>query len=742
MIVVSNRGPYKLQRTQRGLKRTKHIGGLVTSILPMMKKYGGVWVAWGEPEGRFPASAAGQAEFTLRYLRLTDEQERGFYGGLSNTALWPLCHSFLGRVRYDADEWKTYEEVNRLFAEEALAEMDAGDLVWVHDYQLALVPGFLRAARPSARLAFFWHIPFPATEIYRTFPWRTALLKSLLACDLVGFHIPEYRDNFCEAAAELLGAEVEGEYVRCSGRRTRILARPIGIDYLGIERLARQPRTQERVRELRSAFPHQTVLLGVERMDYTKGIPERLRAMENLLERKPEHRGAVTLIQIVTPSREFVSAYQQKKREIDEIVGRINGRFSSDLWIPIRYLYRSFSLNELVAYYCLSDIALITPLRDGLNLVAKEFIASRLRGDGALILSEFAGVVKQLPEAILVNPYSEEEMSAAIDCAIRLPLEEQQKRMRTMQNRIRAQDFSWWTEEFLQAMEKIPAAKDPAWPEDIRSAVQSGKRPWVFLDFDGTLVPIARSPGEAIPDPGLLDLLSRLAGAFHTVILSGRPLSSLRELLPVPGLTLAGVYGLEVQLPDGNMVLRSDREALRPAVERIKEAWTALTGHKPGFLIEDKGMSVALHARFAGADDARSVLEAARRGAEGILQENGLRLLDGDRFLEAAPANAGKGASVDWILDRFAGQGAQAVYFGDDDKDEEAFDVVRRRGGLPVVVGERRPETRASIGLQSPEEVRAWLEALLALDSGSSDLSIKTSRNSEAPGTPVPRRTV
>ncbi len=717
LIVVSNRGPYKLSRTKNGLKRTKTIGGLVTSVLPMMKKYGGVWVAWGEPEGRYPA-AAGRPDFTLRYLRLSGEQERGFYWGLSNTALWPLCHSFLGRVRYDAADWNMYEHVNRLFAGETIAEMEEEDLVWIHDYQLSLVPQFLRTARPSARLAFFWHIPFPATEIYRTFPWRAALLKSLLACDLIGFHIPEYRDNFFEAAVEILGAEVDGEFVCYSGRRTRILARPIGIDYLGIERLAQQPRIRERVRELKSGLPRQTILLGVERMDYTKGILERLRAVENLLERKPNYRGAVTLIQIVTPSREFMSAYQQKKREIDEIVGRINGKYSSDLWIPIRYLFRSFSLNNLIAYYCLSDIALITPLRDGLNLVAKEFIASRLNHDGVVILSEFAGVAWQLPEAILVNPYSEEEMSDAIDRAIQLPKDEQQQRMRRMQDRIRAQDFSWWTEEFLRAMEKIRSADVPAWPDALRSAVQRGQRPWIFLDYDGTLVPIARTPAEALPDAELTKLLSRLAGrkSFQTIVLSGRPLSSLQALLPIDGMILAGTYGAEVQMPDGRIIRHADPAALRPAVEQIRRAWGALTENRQGFFIEDKGMAVALHARFADADEAQSVMEDARREAEDLMRGEDLRLLGGDRFLEAAPANADKRLAVDWLLDRFAGRGAYPVYFGDDDKDEEAFDAIRCRSGLPIVVGERQPETRALVRLHSPENVRVWLEDMLTLD--------------------------
>jgi trehalose 6-phosphate synthase/phosphatase len=719
LIVVSNRGPYRLSRTAAGgWKRVTHVGGLVTSILPVMKKQGGVWVAWGDPEGRY-TETAGRAEFTVRQIRLSAEQEHGFYWGLSNTALWPLCHSFLGRVRYEPDDWKMYVEVNRIFAEKTVAEMEEGDEVWVHDFQLAMVPKFIREARPSARLAFFWHIPFPATEIYRTFPWRSDLLQSLLACDLVGFHIPEYRENFSEAAAELLGAGVEGETVRSAGRRTRTIALPIGIDYQEVERVAKRPRTLERVRELKAGLPGQTILLGVERMDYTKGILERLRAMESLLEKKPEYRGAVTLIQIVTPSREFVSAYQQKRREIDEIVGRINGRFSSDQWIPIRYLFRSFTRNRLIEYYCLSDIALVTPLRDGLNLVAKEFVASRLRCDGVMILSEFAGVAWQLPEAILVNPYNEEDMCDAIDRAIRLPKAEQERRMRSMQDRVRVEDFNWWITEFLNAMEHSPPDA-PAWPEALFMELREGRRPWLFLDYDGTLVPIARAPHEAVPDAELLALLARLAKAtaFRTVLLSGRPLADLKQIADGTGLTLAGLYGLEVQLPDGRVIRRADPDAVRPVVERIRRAWSDRIGSREGFLLEDKGLSIALHARFADPSEAADVLEAARRDAEPQLAEGDLRLLGGDRFLEAAPAEADKRLAVDWLIDRFAGGRAYPVYFGDDDKDEEAFDAVRCRGGLPVIVGNRQERTRALLRLNSPGDVRMWLEDLLAFAAG------------------------
>jgi alpha,alpha-trehalose-phosphate synthase [UDP-forming] len=451
LVVVSNRGPYRLHLTKQGVKRERTVGGLVTSILPMLEAFGGLWIAAGETEGRYPSSTRPRA-FGLRYIHLTADQIKGYYHGMANSALWPLCHYFLGHVRYDGAEWQTYDQVNRQFANAVLEETSEDDVVWVHDYHLALVPHYLRAKKEKARIAFFWHIPFPPAEVFRTFPWRKALLQGLLASDLLGFHIPEYVENFVETAVEVLGATREGDRVCYQGRDTRVLARPIGIDYRAVDRAARSRRTEERARRLRENLQGQTVILGVERMDYTKGILERLRGMEHLLEHHPELHGKVTLIQIVTPSRTEVDAYRQRKRDIDEIVGRINGRFSSDFWVPIRYLYRSITPTEVIAYYRAADIALVTPLRDGLNLVAKEYVASRVNGDGVLILSEFAGAARQLPEALLVNPYSTEEMAGALAQALLMPPDEQAQQMLAMQERLKVQDISWWAKEFLDYM--------------------------------------------------------------------------------------------------------------------------------------------------------------------------------------------------------------------------------------------------------------------------------------------------
>ena len=447
-ILVSHRGPYRLRMTPQGVRRERSIGGLATALLPLMEQLGGAWITSGESTGTYPMPPR-KPKFTLHYLDLSPEQLQGFYYGLSNNALWPLCHSFLGRVRYDLAEWNVYEEVNREFAEAAVAEWAEGDVIWVHDYQMARVPHYIRMKQPRARLLYFWHIPFPPVEIFRTLPWRHLLLEGLLACDVVGFHIPTYVRNFMDAAEEILRVERDGEWVHYRGHSTRVVARPIGIDYKAIDRLARLPETQVRVERLREGLGSGPLIVGVERMDYTKGIVERLRGLDYLLETHPEWLGKLSLIQIVTPSRDGVEAYRQKKREIDEMVGRVNGRYSDALWSPIHYQYRSFPPTELVSYYCAADIALVTPLRDGLNLVAKEYVASRIHGDGVVILSEFAGVAHQLPEAILTNPYSSEDVASALLRALTMGVDEQSRRMAAMQARVKAEDIRWWLREFL-----------------------------------------------------------------------------------------------------------------------------------------------------------------------------------------------------------------------------------------------------------------------------------------------------
>ncbi len=454
LVVMSNRGPYHFREADGILKYEKTVGGLTTAVLPILEMAGGVWIAWGEPEGHHPGPP-GRPPFEMRYVELSPGEVDDFYYGVSNSAFWPLCHYFLGRVEYKHSQWETYETVNQKFAQVALEEAGEDDVIWVHDYHFARVPLYIRRQRPNSRIAFFWHIPFPAPEMFRTLPWRQQVLESMLACDVIGFHIPEYVKNFKETCVELLAASVEGNTVYFRDHSSELVALPIAIDYDAQDKQARARVVERRVQRLRDTVGRQALMLGVERMDYTKGILERLRGYEYLLQTEHQWRDKVTFFQIVTPSREGVSAYREKKREIDEIVGRINGKFSNDLWVPVHYIYRSFAPTRLAVYYRAADIALVTPLRDGLNLVAKEYVASRLHQDGVLILSEFAGVTCQLPEALICNPYDVQDMARVIAEALQMPPEEQRRRMTAMQARLKKESISWWMQEFLDRMANI-----------------------------------------------------------------------------------------------------------------------------------------------------------------------------------------------------------------------------------------------------------------------------------------------
>ncbi|MHB8172670.1 MAG: alpha,alpha-trehalose-phosphate synthase (UDP-forming), partial [Thermincolia bacterium] len=440
------------------------------ALEPLIKETGGVWVAWGgrlaeETSEEIRSSEPGllvtngcqepldglrlevpfdNPSYTLREVLLTDREVEGFYHGLANGCLWPLCHSFLEKCNYNPDEWVKYVEVNRKFARTVIEEAKEGDLIWVQDYHLALVPQWIRRWQPSARIAMFWHIPFPPYEVFSTLPWARQILLGLLGCDLLAFHLESYKENFLKCLRRYFGLEAQDGYLNWGNHTLAVQAVPIGIDYREFEKTAEKPEVRQRAKEIREILDTDYVLFGIERLDYTKGILERLRALEIFLERYPAYQGRVTLIQVAVPSREDVPAYQALKRQVEEAVGRINGRFARNWQVPVRYLYGSLSQEDLVAHYLACDLALVTPLRDGLNLVAKEFVASRVDKRGMLLLSPFAGAAAELTEALLVNPYAPGEVAVAIKQGLTMPIGELEKRLTKMQNRIKQKDAKWW----------------------------------------------------------------------------------------------------------------------------------------------------------------------------------------------------------------------------------------------------------------------------------------------------------
>jgi trehalose 6-phosphate synthase/phosphatase len=448
LLVVTNRLPFTFHRSRGGLERKHAAGGLATALDPLMRRQGGTWLGWPgidlRPGERLDLR---DAPYEIVPLSLTPTEFERYYHGLSNRSLWPLFHDFPSRTRFDRRDWPVYRQVNRRFATLALRWMREEDLVWIHDYHLMLMPGYLRRSLSDARLAFFLHIPFPHFDVFRLLPWTREMLRGLLACNLVGFHVESYARNFLDCVERLVDAEVDWKNwrIRSASGVTQVGAFPIGIDFESFD---------ARVRGTTVAPSQEQVVIGADRLDYTKGIPDRILAFERLLEKHPEHRERVVLLQVAVPSRHQVAEYRNLKREIEELVGRVNGRFGTSRWTPIRYLYRLLDHDRLAQLYRDADVGLVTPLRDGMNLVAKEFVACQTEDDpGVLVLSRLAGAAESMREALLVNPYHVEKTADQIHRALTMPTEERRVRMKSLRNRERTSDVHAWVSGFLAAAE-------------------------------------------------------------------------------------------------------------------------------------------------------------------------------------------------------------------------------------------------------------------------------------------------
>ncbi len=462
LLVVSNRAPVELVREGDALRPRRTVGGLATALDAVMRARGGLWVAWAGTEERelLEGSRTGLG-YPILAVPLDEEDLELYYSGFANQVLWPLCHMFSTRCRFDAGFWTAYERVNERFALVTASVAQANDVVWVNDFHCCLVPGRLRALGVTSRIGLFWHIPFPPPSIFGICQWREELLLGLLGADLLGFQTPDDVRQFGECVRQLLGAPIEddalGLRLRIGDRIVHAAALPIGIDAARFEAQARDPAVLGEVQRLRQAIGAEVLMIAVDRLDYTKGIVERLYGFERFLERRPDWHRRVCLLQITVPSRFHVPQYRELKREIDESVGRIVGRFTVDARAPLVYSYNAYDHEQLTAHYAAADVALVTPLRDGMNLVAKEYVACHPSGDGVLVLSEFAGAAHELREAVLVNPYEREAIADAIETALDMPEAERRRRMCALAARVRAHDLQWWTSSFLGLLAGDPA---------------------------------------------------------------------------------------------------------------------------------------------------------------------------------------------------------------------------------------------------------------------------------------------
>lgn len=450
VIIVANRAP--LRKSDEGW--IPSVGGLATALLPVLERQSGVWISTAEddtvPERQlYPEE---EPTFAVRRIPLTQEEMTSYYDGMANQAIWPVSHYMLQHLELERSFIEVYREINQRFAQAVIEEYEEGAYIWIQDYHLMLVPDLVRQSIPDAMIAHFWHIPWPAMEVFRILPWARELIRGLLGCSLIGFHVEEYVENFLESARVLLGARIEGNCVHWEGRVIRVEAHPIGIDVPRFKEMANSEAVIEMSKQLRTEAGTDFLVIGIDRLDYTKGVFARLLAFEDFLLKYPEFHERVTFIQVATPSRTDVESYQQLKREVDEAVGRINGAFARGSWTPVRYHYRTFSQEELCAFYRAADTALITPLRDGMNLVTQEFVAAT--NFGVLVLSELTGAAYIMAEAIKVNPYDKDGVRDAIKNALQLPSEEKQERLMLLKSRVEALDVHFWAENFLASMKK------------------------------------------------------------------------------------------------------------------------------------------------------------------------------------------------------------------------------------------------------------------------------------------------
>ncbi|RPD48006.1 bifunctional alpha,alpha-trehalose-phosphate synthase (UDP-forming)/trehalose-phosphatase [Hymenobacter sediminis] len=720
-IIVSNRLPTKVQRTEDSLTFQPSEGGLATGLGSIYRQDGNVWVGWPglfvEEESEEQHIEKELSADSMAPVFLTESEIRDFYEGFSNSTLWPTFHYFPQYATYEQAHWEAYVAVNEKFCRAVLELAGPEDTIWVHDYQLLLLPEMLRKARPDCTIGFFLHIPFPSHELIRALPWRSEMLRGMLGADLIGFHTFGYMRHFLSAVSQVLGLSSTNGQIEMANRTVLIDAFPMGIDYGRFAEVAASEAAQQHEAEYRAALRDTRVILSIDRLDYSKGIAERLRAFEVLLQRYPEWREQVSLIMVVVPSRDQVAQYAALKEEIDELVGRINAQYRTITWTPIHYFYRSFPLEELSALYRLAEVALVTPMRDGMNLVAKEFVASKADNRGVLILSERAGAARELSDALIINPTDTRQLAEAMHDALVMSEDEQEHRMASMRALVRQYDVFAWTKLFMDRLayskiKQLTLATEMLTPEVTAQMVEefrAANQRLLLLDYDGTLMPFHNLPQRAKPDQELLLLLQALTAdpQNHVVIISGRDRKTLQNWLGHLPLDFIAEHGVWLRPASEDWQLfqplnNNWKQDIRP----IMEMYVARTA---GSFIEDKDYSLVWHYRRADVELGDVRARELLNHLTFMTSNTELQVMEGNKVIEVKTAGINKGtAAARWLA---AYNPSFILALGDDRTDEDTFRALPEEAyTLKVGSGAR---SLARFNIPSPTEVRNLLRSLL-----------------------------
>jgi trehalose 6-phosphate synthase/phosphatase len=728
-VIVSNRLPFTLSVEEGALRLDPSAGGLVAALEGTRPQ--SAWVGW--PGTAVPDDLQGETEQLAERegcvpVFLTDAEQEAFYGRICNETLWPLFHYFVDRMRFTREAWDTYRSVNERFAQTVARAAAPGARVWVHDFHLALVPQLLRRLRPDVAIGFFLHIPFPSSEVYRLLPSRVELLLGMLGADYVAFHTGDYSRHFRSSCLRVLGIEPGLDSIEHDDRTVGVGVHPIGIDVSSFRAALRDPETAPIEAELEERYAGRQLILGIERLDYTKGVPEKLDGFERLLEADPDRADRVTLLQVVVPSRLESADYRAKRDEIEMRVAHINGRFSRLGHAPVAYMHRAISRPELVALYRRADVMMVTPLRDGMNLVAQEFVlcqtdeaGSGPSRRGALLLSEFAGAAHVLPGAVLVNPWDADDLAARLAESLDLDPAERGRRLELMASRVEQHDSARWAESFLARLERYARnAKQSARPlnDDARrriaSVLEAAPRRSILLDYDGTLRELVGHPDLAVPTPEIRGLLAELAALPETGVhvVSGRTRETLEAWLGDLPVSLCAEHGYLVRPAGGEWRVPFDVDLSWLA--RVERLFRREASDVPGTMVERKAASVSWHYRQAepeyGSWRARELLVAL----ENVLAGSAAEVLPGRRVIEVRARGVNKGTYVESLL--ATGETSLYLAAGDDVTDNDLFRALPGDAIAIHVGAVRRSLRRTSLQheyvVDSPATLRAALREL------------------------------
>jgi trehalose 6-phosphate synthase/phosphatase len=719
LIIVSNRLPVTVVNNNGVPEIVPSPGGLSTGLKGPHERSNGLWIGWPGELSEFTEEQREEIHKRLLSMKLipvylTPVEIQSYYERFSNGIIWPLFHYLLDNIPYDPESWESYDTVNRKFADVVGQHATGEDLIWVHDYQLFMVPYHIRKFLPTVKIGFFLHIPFPSSEVFRILPFREKILDGMLGADLIGFHTFPYMRHFSSCLIRISGKEPAIDRVFHEGRSVSFGIFPISVDAKHIHEMSLSAEVLREVKRLRELGEEEFVLLGVDRLDYTKGIPRRLYAIAKFFEKYPQYRGRVRMVQIAVPTRENVEAYHNFRSTVNELVGEINGKYGTVSSTPVHYLHRAFDAETIVGLYRAADVMLVTPLRDGMNLVAKEFIASRSDEDGVLILSEFAGAASELGEALIVNPYDIDGMAEAIRQAIEMRKRERSIRMRAMRGRVFSQDVHAWAQSFIERLGGLKTDEhiELFW-EDLALArflsLRKGKEELtLLLDYDGTLVPFQNRPELATPDDELLNLMERLGRSVHLNIISGRKRETLEEWFGSLPVGLYAEHGLWKRVVGGEWTpLIEIRTEWKETVRATLEEFTRST---PGSLIEEKTASLAWHYRAAEKEFGSLQARELRLHLLESYSNIPVHILRGNKVVEIRMTGVNKGLAVNEIVrDTPAGQ---IVAVGDDPTDEDMFAAVPENG-ICIRVG--HGETVAGYRLRDHRAVRGFIRNLIQL---------------------------